>query len=88
MVIATTLSEKVMGLNAGITSRLKSTLSQYQLPVSYPIDVKKAMEILKMDKKRNKQHIDYILLEDIGRAIIQPLPFEILETAITICAPE
>jgi 3-dehydroquinate synthase len=35
-----------------------------------------------MDKKREKREINYILLEKIGRAVIQPIPIKQVETFI------
>ena len=82
MVIATTLSEHITGLDTSVTGELKKILRQYQLPVSYPIDTAKTMELLKIDKKRTDESIDFILLNGIGSATIQPLSFEVIETAI------
>lgn len=86
MVIAATLSEQLTGFGADDTLRLKKLLMQYNLPISYPIDSKKAVDILKMDKKRNNNTISYILLNNIGIATIKALPFDILEKAIETCA--
>ncbi len=86
MVIAATLSENVAGLTSDATVHLKKTLQQYDLPVSYPFDVPKAMELLKMDKKRNNNEIDFIILNQIGHASVQPLPFSIIEKTLMLCA--
>jgi 3-dehydroquinate synthase len=82
MIIASMLSERVTGLDRSVTDQLKHLLSLYHLPVKLQIDAKKAMEILKMDKKRNDDTIDYILLEKVGKAVIKPLPFETIEKAL------
>ena len=79
MVIACILSEELTGLDKGVTERLKTLLKQYGLPVRHDIDVKQAMDILKMDKKRVNETIDYILLEEVGKAVIKPLPFSVIE---------
>jgi len=79
MVIACMLSEDVMGLDKGVTVQLKELLNRYGLPVRHDIDVKQAMDILKMDKKRVNETIDYILLEEVGKAVIKPLPFSVIE---------
>lgn len=86
MMIAAVLSEEVMGMKASVTYKLQKVLTQYELPVNYPIDVNKAMGILKSDKKRSGNTIDYILISDIGRSLIKPLAFDIIENAISRCA--
>ncbi len=85
MVIAATLSEQITGLTPGITLMLKDLLQQYDLPVNYKIDTAQAMHLLKMDKKRHNDTIDFILLEDIGQAVIKPLSLDIIENAIARC---
>jgi 3-dehydroquinate synthase len=86
MMIAMKLSEEVMGMDGQHTAQLRTILQQYGLPVTYNIDVARAMDILEMDKKRAAGMIDYILLEDIGKAVIKPLPFDIIEKALSICS--
>lgn len=85
MMVAMRLSEEVMGMNQQRTEQLRQMLQRYNLPVAYDIDVAKAMDILKMDKKRAGDTIDYILLEDIGKAAIRPLPFDTIENALQQC---
>ena len=85
MMVAMQLSEEVLGMDHSHTEALRSILQQYELPVAYDIDVPRAMEILKMDKKRASGNIDYILLHDIGHAVIQPLPFTTIENALHQC---
>ena len=86
MVIAATLSEQETGLAPAATLMLKSVLQEYGLPVNYPIEVQKAMNLLRTDKKRTAGHIDFILLNHIGEAVIKPLPFHTIEQALTLCA--
>lgn len=82
MVIAAMLSERETGLPASATNQLKQILRRYDLPVHINIDTSKAMEILKMDKKRKDDMIDYILLERIGKATIKPLPLPLIKDAL------
>ena len=85
MVIACRLSEDVLGLKPAATALLRETFKKYNLPTHYKINVPAAMQLLKMDKKRQQNTIDYILLEEIGKPKIQPLPFETIEKAINQC---
>ena len=82
MVIASMISAQVAGLDKGVTEELKKLLAKYHLPVRINIDTKKVMEILRMDKKRTGDTIDYILLESIGKGVVRPLPFNAIEQAL------
>jgi len=82
MVIASIISTQVTGLDERVTERLKGLLGRYHLPVRIDINAAKAMEILKMDKKRHDDMIDYIVLERIGKAVIHALPINTIEKAL------
>ena len=82
MIIACLLSEFILGLDKSTTERLKNLLMKYGLPVQLNMDVTKVMEILKMDKKRKDETIDYILLEQTGKAVIKPLPLPLIENTL------
>lgn len=78
MMIACKISEQECGLNKEVTAKLGGLLQQYGLPVSADLDTEQIMEVLTMDKKRNNEGVNYILLKDIGEAIIKPLPFDMI----------
>jgi 3-dehydroquinate synthase len=82
MAIACKLSEHVTGLDAAITQRLEQLLLRYGLPINISLDATRVMEILKADKKRKDDSIDYILLKNAGEAIIQPLSLQAIENII------
>jgi 3-dehydroquinate synthase len=82
MVIAGRVSCQVAGLEYKVVKDLEDMLGRYHLPVRLKIDAKKAMEILRMDKKRHDEMIDYIVLEKIGRAAIHSLPLTAIEKAL------
>lgn len=50
-------------------------LEQYGLPTLAKFNTKKAFKILLMDKKKDNVSINYILLEKIGKGVVQPLLF-------------
>lgn len=83
MVVACRLSEEQTGLAHAETEIMKQLLVRYQLPTHRKYDVHKVMEILRMDKKRNAEEVDYILLHKLGRACIKTLSFETVETALS-----
>jgi len=82
MVVACMVSENITHLGEAVTERVKALLQLYHLPVSHAINAVKAMEILRADKKRKGDRIDYIVLEKIGQAAIRPLPFDVIENAL------
>ena len=79
MVVESRLSETLTGMSADISKLLRRTLTRYHLPTHIDIDVAKAMDILKMDKKRRGDTIDIVTLEKIGKARVQPVPPEYIE---------
>jgi len=83
MVVACMISTDVAGLDKGVVDKLKALLAQYHLPIKMKFNTSKAMEILKMDKKRVDDNIDYIVLEKIGKAVVHALPFDVIEKALT-----
>lgn len=82
MLIACIVSERVSGLDSEVRIKLVKLLQQYQLPVSHSINTAKIMDILKMDKKRNENDIDYIVLNQIGEGAIKTISFEVIQQAL------
>ncbi|MBA4166505.1 MAG: 3-dehydroquinate synthase [Chitinophagaceae bacterium] len=81
MVMACKLSEKLTGFKQ--TQRVVDLLKQYGLPVHAGVNKKEVFEVLKMDKKKDKATMNYVLLNDIGKAIIKTIPFDELENLIS-----
>jgi 3-dehydroquinate synthase len=67
----------------GDTNAVVTLLANYGLPTFADFDMKKAFAVLRKDKKKDKDTINYILLERIGKAVIYPLPFSQLEKILT-----
>lgn len=53
--------------------QLIALLNKYGLPTVVEFDAKKAFKVLLKDKKKENVSINYILLQKIGKGIIQPL---------------
>ncbi len=83
MIIASMISASVTGLDKSVTEDIKKLLSLYHLPVKFRFDPKRAMELLRIDKKRNENLMDYILLDRPGKASVHSLPFEVIENALS-----
>jgi len=64
------------------SQRVIDLLDKYGLPTDAEFDKGRVLEILKKDKKKEKDHINYILLEKIGKGKIQQIPIKQLEKFI------
>jgi 3-dehydroquinate synthetase len=69
-------------LNTDVRKQLVQLLEQYKLPTSLRLHPEQLMDILIMDKKRSGEYIDFVLLNSIGSAYINPLPFETIQQAL------
>ena len=78
MVAACNLSEQLSGLQFDEAKKIVLLLTKYHLPVDIETDYEKVFSILKMDKKRSKNAMDFILLNKIGEAVIKPVELDAL----------
>ena len=82
MVFAAHLSAEYVGFKK--VSEIVAIFQKYQLPISIKkINAKHVFDILKMDKKRNSNMMNFILLNRIGKASVLPIPLTELEKIIT-----
>jgi 3-dehydroquinate synthase len=80
MTYASIISEQVTGFKEA--NRVARILLQYDLPTFAAFDKKKVFEVLKMDKKRERKEINYVLLDKIGKGIIKTISLNQLEKII------
>ena len=80
MTYASEISAALIGFKQ--TERIVKVIRQYGLPAYAAFDAKKALAVLKMDKKRERSSINYILLEKIGKGVVQSLPLTTIEKLI------
>ncbi|GEO10847.1 3-dehydroquinate synthase [Segetibacter aerophilus] len=80
MGVACKFSEEITGFKD--TARVVNVLKQYGLPPQFEFDKEETFRILKSDKKKSNQSINYVLLNKIGKATIVPLPFEQIHALI------
>lgn len=73
--IGMTYASSVSMIYTGFRSvdRVIDLLSQYHLPCFAKFELKPVMDILEMDKKKQDGHINYVMLNKIGKPIIQPI---------------
>jgi 3-dehydroquinate synthase len=83
MVAACTLSEKLNGSDPVEKQQVKNLIEKYQLTSSISFDKESIWNMLKMDKKRVNSEMNFILLNKIGEAVIQPIPMQQLEKLIS-----
>lgn len=80
MSFASKLSAEILGFKQ--TNKVIDLLHQYELPTSAIFNNKKVMQVLSMDKKREQDFINFILLEKIGKAIIKNVSLHEIENAL------
>jgi len=80
MQFAASLSEQLTGFKGA--SRVKQLIEQYGLPTEAMYHKDNVFEALKKDKKKNTDTINFILLNKIGNAFIQPISFKDLYEAL------
>ncbi len=80
MVYACRISEQVLGFSG--TEKVAALLEQYGLPVAASFNMDKVLNILKMDKKRVSTHMNYILLDKIGKGVVYPIEMRNLEQTL------
>jgi shikimate kinase / 3-dehydroquinate synthase len=61
------------------TDRVISTLKKYGLPTLAEFDTKDVMNVLRRDKKKVKDTMNYVLLNKIGVGVVKPIPVTELE---------
>ncbi len=71
MVAACNLSVQLNNFHADDAAKIVRLLARYHLPVDIETDHAKALEVLKMDKKRQGDGVQFILLNKIGKAEIK-----------------
>ncbi len=64
------------------TARVAQVLQHYGLPSITEFNARRVFEVLKMDKKRERQSVNYVLLNRIGKASVKSIPVVQLEKLI------
>ena len=64
------------------TERVVSVLEKYNLPTYATFNKQKVFNVLKMDKKRERKEINYVLLEKIGKGVVKKISLKQLEKII------
>ncbi|MGB8194843.1 MAG: 3-dehydroquinate synthase [Chitinophagaceae bacterium] len=80
MSYACVLSQKMNGFKEA--ERVIQLIEQYGLPANIEFDKQEVLDVMRMDKKREKKEIHYVFLEKIGKGIVAPVAVTQLEKFI------
>lgn len=80
MTCASHISESFTRFNE--TGRVVELLKKFGLPAYASFDKQKVFSVLRMDKKRQRKEINFVLLQKIGKAVVQPIELSHLEKII------
>ena len=80
MTYACHISEQLTGFKQ--TEKVVNVLEKYGLPTYASFNKQKVFAVLKMDKKREKKEMNYVLLEKIGKGVVKQIELKRLEQII------
>lgn len=83
MMIAAHLGEREGVSKQQVSARLGHLLARYGLPSTTQYKTQDLVSLLRTDKKRSGDEIQYILLEEIGKGIIRRLSFATIEEVLS-----
>jgi 3-dehydroquinate synthase len=79
MVMAGKISEEINNFHSDQQERLVALLEKYELPVKLKADHAAILQLLKKDKKRSGTDINFVLLDEIGKASVAKIPLSQIE---------
>ena len=82
IVAACSISEEINNFYSSEKNSVIKLLQQYELPVKLKYDSEKIWDVLLMDKKRNNDTMNFILLDTIGTGIVKPIPLVQLKSLL------
>jgi 3-dehydroquinate synthase len=80
MTYACHISKRITGFKE--SDRVIGVLKKYGLPTYATFNKRKVFNVLRMDKKRERKEISYVLLEKIGKGVIKTISLDQLEKII------
>ena len=80
MIMACVISESYT--NFKDTNKVVSLIKQYGLPIHQTYNAQEVFNVMNADKKRVRDEINYVLLQKIGKAIVQPIAMNEIENII------
>jgi 3-dehydroquinate synthase len=83
MVVAALLSVRRQLLTREEAEQVKTLLEHLHLPTQIAVDRDKIRDAFKKDKKREGEHIHFVLLKRIGEAVVEEIALRELEEVLT-----
>lgn len=80
MVAACMISEEFTSFKE--TDRVIAVLKRYGLPTLAEFDPKEVMDVLRMDKKKVRDAMNYVMLNKIGQGVVKAIPLVELEKLV------
>jgi 3-dehydroquinate synthase len=80
MVAACMISEEYTAFKE--TDRVIGLLKRYGLPTLAEFDPSEVMDVLRMDKKKEKDTMNYVMLNKIGQGVVKAVPLTELEKLV------
>jgi 3-dehydroquinate synthase len=77
MVAACMISEELTDFKG--TDKVIAVLKKYGLPTLAEFDAREVLNVLRMDKKKEKDSMNYVLLNKIGQGVVKSIPIVQLE---------
>src|SRR6185437_8261662 len=77
MVAASMISEEILDFRE--TDRVMAVLKKYGLPTLAEFDPKEVLNVMRRDKKKVKETMNYVLLKKLGQGVVKPIPVNELE---------
>ena len=84
MVAASKFSEHLLKFSSKDSARLIQLIRDYQLPTEFSTDRNGVCQLFKMDKKREKDAIHFVLLEKLGHAVTKAIDLDQLRDLVAI----
>lgn len=82
MAVACRMGEKLGVTKAGTSERVVKCLEKYGLPVICPVTAEELIPAIRSDKKNLSDKIYFVLLKDIGEAVLYPMDPATLEKTL------
>ena len=82
MIIAAKISEEMNDFSSIEKESIIKLLAQYELTTSLNVDLKHTFNVLQKDKKATGDGINFVLLNKIGEASVQKIPFVMLHDLV------
>ncbi|MBN2529354.1 MAG: 3-dehydroquinate synthase [Deltaproteobacteria bacterium] len=82
MIAAARISRDRNMISSNDVERIINVVTAFGLPVAIDMDLKKSMDAIRKDKKRQSDKVNFVLLKSLGEATVVPIAFDELEEVL------